>query len=161
MGSAQRGEPDPAPPLPATEALNRVVGNLVVLVEERLKEISEMRVEIYELKNALQKVTSQEKERQEPGTEKVQKKGMNKMSSSGSHAWAKKDGDEGNEGNEGQREVLGGSAEKRENHQNGNRPQLDRPLRPRGGDSGNPKKCRFFQKRKCRNGEACRTTWQV
>ena len=85
-----------------------MVNNLVVQVEEMAKNISEMRIEIHELRNALLKVTSQEKERQGPSTEKVQKKMTNKMSETqraimcmsptGSHAYkegANTDGDIG------------------------------------------------------------------
>ena len=135
-----------------------MVTYLEVQVEEMAKNISEMRIEIYELRNALVKVTSREIERQEPGTEKVQKRGMNKMSSSRSHACnegAKKDGEERQEEAR-TRQSRGGSSEERESHRTGDRPQLDHSLKPRGGDSGYPKPCRFFQKRKCRNGTACR-----
>ena len=132
-----------------------MTNNLVVQVEEMAKNISEMRIDIYELRNALRKVTSQEMERQGPGTEMVQHMGMRKMSLSRSHACAKKDGEEGQE--EGRtRQSRGGSSEERESHRTGDRPQLDHSLKPRGGDSGYPKPCRFFQKRKCRNGTSCR-----
>ena len=97
-----------------------MINNLVMQVEEMARNISKMSIEIHELRNALLKVTSQERERQEPSTEKVQKKVLNKMSTTTSHACkeeAKKDGDEGQrEGRQsrGLLEVWGGSAEERE-----------------------------------------------
>ena len=75
-----------------------MVNNLEVQVEEMAKNLSEMRIEIHELRNALLKVTSQERERQEPCTEKVQHKVTNKMSPTGSHACKKEAKNDGNEG---------------------------------------------------------------
>ena len=55
VGSARESELGPAPPPPAPEALTRVVENFVVQVDEMVKNISEIRIEIHELRNALQK----------------------------------------------------------------------------------------------------------
>ena len=97
-----------------------MVNNVVVQVEEMARNISKLSIEIHELRNALLKVTSQERERQEPSTEKVQKEVTNKMSTTTSHACkeeAKKDGDEGEKDGRQSRgllKVCGGSAEERE-----------------------------------------------
>ena len=90
------------------------------------------------------------------------------MSPTESQARRKGDQDEGDRGQElghaqrqcervqGEtRQSRSGADEAMEGHRTGGRPQLDHSQRPRGGDSGIPKPCRFFLKRTCRNGAAC------